>query len=484
MNLSQLKNASLLSSSGLISALIVLLTLPILTRIYAPKEFGIAAVCISISAIVGTVATLRYEVALVVADNLRKAAALFLFALCLSAVFSTVLYFIVSGLSLSEGLSSATGNTQSLYLWTALGAFSVGFYNTLTQWHVRNRLYRLQSLCIVMVAVVTNLVPISFFMLSGVSDPLYIVQGYVLGYAIASACGIVVLLRMGNAPPISFNAREYLQALREFGDFPKYSLPLVFAAIMRDRGAPILLGSLVSVEVAGAFSVIQRLLNFPGSVLSQGLRPILFNAVIEDLREAAKLQQHVSQLLIRLAIPCLIAVIALDKALVSAILGDDWTPFASLVLPMMPYAIVLCLCNWLDRVYDGMGRLRWAAGYEMINALVTVIVLVTMLGMGFSPIIGVGAYSIAFFLLSLYYIHKACGILRTDGSSTVYKLTLGCLSAVTIGVLVREEVSARQSWCFEFLVLGGAGAWLAVALWYTAKTMGLFAKRSSQRLED
>lgn len=479
MNLSQLKNASLLSSSGLISALIALLTLPILTRIYTPKEFGIAAICISASAIVGVLATLRYEVAIVVADTSRKAAALLFFALFLSAVFSTLLYFIISCFSLSEVLSSATYNTQSLYPWTALGAFFIGLYNTLTQWHVRNELYRLQSLCVVMVAVVTNIVPILFFMLSGVADPLYIVQGYVLGYTAACICSIMLLLRKGRAPPFWFDACEYLQALREFGDFPKYSLPLVFAAVMRDRGAPILLGSLASVEVSGAFSVIQRLLNFPGSILSQGLRPIMFNAVIKDLREAAKLQQNVSRILITLSIPCQIAVIALDEKVVSAALGDDWAPFANLVLPMMPYAIMLCLCNWLDRVYDGTDRLRWAAGYEIINAVVTIIVLVTMLGLGFPATIGLGTYSIAFFLLSLYYIQKASNILGIDGRSITYKLSLGCLGASAVGALVREQVSASQSWHLELAVLGGAGIWLLIALWSTAGVSGLFANRVS-----
>lgn len=481
MNLSQLKNASLLSSSGLTSALITLLTLPILTRIYAPTEFGIAAVCISASAIVGAVATLRYEVALVVADNRRKAAALFFFALFLSAAFSTVMYFIVCCFSLSEVLRSATDNKQSLYLWMALGAFFVGCYNTLAQWHIRDRLYRLQSLCVVMVAVVTNLVPILFFILSGVPEPLYIVQGFVLGYGVASICSIVVLLRMGKAPPIWFDAREYLYALREFGDFPKYSLPVVFAAVARDRGAPIVLGSLVSVEVAGAFSVIQRLLNFPVSILSQGLRPIMFNTVIEDLREAAKLHQHVSRLLITLSIPCQIAVIALDEAVVSAILGVEWAPFANLILPIMPYAIVLCLCNWLDRVYDGTSNLRWAAGYEMVNAVTTIIVLVAMLGMGYSAIIGLGAYSVVFFLLSLYYIHKASYILGADSRTIIYQLSLGCLIALAVGMLVREQVLATQSWQLELAVLGGAFIWLLIALYKASRVTDLFLDRESRK---
>ena len=481
MNLSQLKHASLLSSSGLISALISLVTLPILTRIYSPKEFGIAAVCISATAILGAVATLRYDVALVVADNRRKAAALFFFALFLSAASSTVLYFIVCCFPTSEVLRSATDNTQSLYLWMALGAFFVGCYNTLTQWHVRDRLYRLQSLCVVMVAVVTNLVPILFFILSGGSEPLYIVQGYVLGYGVASICSVVVILRMGKAPPLWFDAREYLHALREFGDFPKYSLPVIFAAVARDRGAPIVLGSLVSVEVAGAFSVIQRLLNFPVSILSQGLRPIMFNAVIEDLREAAKLQQNVSRLLITLSIPCQIAVIALDEAFVSAILGVEWAPFANLVLPMMPYAIVLCLCNWLDRVYDGTERLRWAAGYEIINAVATIIVLVTMLGMGFSAIIGVGAYSVVFFLLSLYYIQKASYILGADSRIIIYQLSLGCLIALAAGVLVREQVLATQSWHLELAVLGGALIWLLISLYNASRVTDLFQDRESRK---
>ena len=50
-----------------------ILAMPIITRLFAPDVFGLAAVFSSITAIIGVVACLRYEIAIMLPENHAEA---------------------------------------------------------------------------------------------------------------------------------------------------------------------------------------------------------------------------------------------------------------------------------------------------------------------------------------------------------------------------------------------------------------------------
>ena len=78
-----------LVSGTSLAQVISLLAAPILTRIYAPEAFGIAALFASITGILSVLACMRYELAIVLPDNDREAANLL--AVCL------VITFLIAG---------------------------------------------------------------------------------------------------------------------------------------------------------------------------------------------------------------------------------------------------------------------------------------------------------------------------------------------------------------------------------------------------
>lgn len=63
----------LVSGTGL-TQLIGVLAAPILTRLYAPEAFGVAALFASLTGIPGVLACMRYELSIVLPDNDREAA--------------------------------------------------------------------------------------------------------------------------------------------------------------------------------------------------------------------------------------------------------------------------------------------------------------------------------------------------------------------------------------------------------------------------
>ncbi|EFK95942.1 polysaccharide biosynthesis protein, partial [sediment metagenome] len=68
-----IKNIFTLLSGSTIAQVITLLAIPVLTRIFTPQDFGFFAVYFSLATIVSTVATGRYELAIMLPKHKKDA---------------------------------------------------------------------------------------------------------------------------------------------------------------------------------------------------------------------------------------------------------------------------------------------------------------------------------------------------------------------------------------------------------------------------
>ena len=68
------RNVATLMTGGVIANLLSLAAIPIVSRLFNPDDFGVAALFVSITTILSTVATLRYEHAIVLPESREEAA--------------------------------------------------------------------------------------------------------------------------------------------------------------------------------------------------------------------------------------------------------------------------------------------------------------------------------------------------------------------------------------------------------------------------
>ena len=67
-----LKNIFTLLSGATIAQIIILISIPILTRIYTPEDFGFIAIYLSIANIIAAISTGRYEQAIIFTKKKEK----------------------------------------------------------------------------------------------------------------------------------------------------------------------------------------------------------------------------------------------------------------------------------------------------------------------------------------------------------------------------------------------------------------------------
>ncbi|MHB1295972.1 MAG: lipopolysaccharide biosynthesis protein [Anaerolineae bacterium] len=128
----------LVSGTTIAQALGVLLT-PILTRLYAPEAFGTLALFTSVTSIIGVVACLRYEFAIMLPESDEEAANLLALSL-LAAVAITALC--VPIITLGRPLLLRLLNAPELgpYLWLVPPmVFCAGAFSALNYWNSRTK---------------------------------------------------------------------------------------------------------------------------------------------------------------------------------------------------------------------------------------------------------------------------------------------------------------------------------------------------------
>ena len=145
----------LASGTGIAQA-IGILAAPIVARLYAPDAYGIAATFVSIVAIVGVVACLRYELSIVLPDNDRDAVNLFAISLLAAALVATV---IAAGAWFGRDLIVRLLPIPEIapFMWLVpVAIFVQGAFMALNYWNSRTRHFARLSVAQVSSSAVTT----------------------------------------------------------------------------------------------------------------------------------------------------------------------------------------------------------------------------------------------------------------------------------------------------------------------------------------
>lgn len=133
------------------------LAAPVIARLFAPEAFGVAALFASITGIVGVVACLRYELAIMLPKTDEEAVNLLgvsLFFVLIVTIISTLIIFFADDVIVNLFNSPEL----SKYLWLVpLAVFVTGIFTALNYWNSRTKHFGRLSIARVVSSVVTQM---------------------------------------------------------------------------------------------------------------------------------------------------------------------------------------------------------------------------------------------------------------------------------------------------------------------------------------
>ena len=349
---------TLLTGSVLAHALPLLLG-PVLTRQYAPQDFGQYALLWAVATNLAVVACARYEFALPLEKRPDRAA--LLMALCAH------LLLVVTAASTCVALALVFGRGMAIAWLLPAGLLAIGATQWLSLWATRAQRFGLLSA--------------ARFVQQGGGAVLQVLAGLfklgpvglLLGPIVAGLGAAWLLAR--PAPQRGWRQmwRQPLPRLKAMAvrhrDFPIFNTPHAFIGALQDTLALLLIAAWVGEAAAGFWALALRYLKAPatllGGALSQALYPQLVHA--RSAHEARTLVRRTMLTLSLLAAPLAAILLLWGPSLFAWLFGMQWSDTGALARGLALYIGLHFIASPLSVVTLAWRAQPWALRLSLVG---------------------------------------------------------------------------------------------------------------------
>jgi O-antigen/teichoic acid export membrane protein len=395
----------------LFSQIFLLATLPVISRLYSVEEYAQWALLLAASGIVTVVISLRYELYIVQAKSTDEISQIVksIIGIALLLSFLVFLVFLIPIVNSFFFGSIAHNRLLFVFLAISLALFFclLSVINQVLVWHER---YSHISYVNMSVPVVTSVLQI-LFAVNGEGSALTLAFAAIIGQLTGIIVGLVrnPLLGVLRIPFKKHLAFEILSANKEF---PMYSVPYMLAGSIKDRVSLLLISNFVGNLGVGAFFWSYKLLYTPVSLVSVGLRPVIYKSACSGDKDT--LESQISILLetiLFMALPVAIVFSVISKELFSFVFGAKWAEAGVLSQFLVWPMLILMLCNWMDRLFDYKKKQRTALILELGSSILILGYLVLAFRVGCELPLVTAGFSFLLLLYHLFYLRCVSVIL-------------------------------------------------------------------------
>lgn len=319
---SAVRSVAQISGGTLAGQGIVLLVSPLLTRLYSPSEFGFLGVFAAVTAVVGILASLRFDQALPVVPEEDRYAVFKLSALLLIGTTAISLIVLLIGWTWVQPYTQ--GHALLFVVSVPLGVLWAGTYQLLSAWAVRLQEYRTigQTKVTQGVGMAATQVVLGVSGLGAV--------GLVLGDLVGKGGGIGALSRSlrGEWRRIWEPGRAALRSVAsKYRDYPTY---MTLATLFSSSSLYLpyfLLQPLYGARTVGFFLLVQRIVSTPTSLVGKAVANVFFGRASDAARQGRAIGPLLRVGMVTLAavgIPGVVVVMFIAKDAFHLIFGAEW----------------------------------------------------------------------------------------------------------------------------------------------------------------
>lgn len=322
------------------AAVITLLAVPLIARLFEPEHFGVAALFISIFAPIGPISTLCYERATILPKEDEHAVKLVWLALAILAVFSAA-FMLFLGLSESVNLNIPFINRVGEWKWLLpLALVFYGLMNIAENWLVRAKRFKLIASADVGQSLGTAFSRLLFGVLLGSSIGA-LITGYLIGLAVKLGLlgkGMWGVLRIKKS---QYALNDIKIVAAEYSDFPVYNAPARFVRAFAQNLPILMLGYIFSPATAGFYAMANRLVRMPMDIAASAVRRTYLQRATELSQQGNKVYGMALKITVALALLGILPMALLwfeGQSIITWLLGDRWAEagyYAQLLSPWL-----------------------------------------------------------------------------------------------------------------------------------------------------
>ncbi len=337
-----------------ISQAVIVLSAPVLSRIYPVELFGILQLFTTIVLTLSIVSGLRYEFAILLPSEHRDGLHLVILSLFFSlivALISGVLFYIFR-----EPVSALLNASQlSPYLrLTGFGIILFGGYNAVNFWNTRHNRYKLLAQGRIAYGGLMVLIQILFGLLYYPS-PLGLILGLFIGKISEDCIHLFGIIQ--NDKDIfkkGISGSNLVAQMKKYKKFPKFSLWASLINTFSWQVPTLFLALFFNTTIVGFYMMGDRVIRMPINVIGRAIAQVFFQKGAEAHREGKidLIFLQTVKMLSQIGFIPLLVLTFVGKELFIVLLGQKWAEAGVYVQIMAPWAFILFLASPLSNIIN------------------------------------------------------------------------------------------------------------------------------------
>ncbi|NPA71677.1 MAG: lipopolysaccharide biosynthesis protein [Gammaproteobacteria bacterium] len=358
------RNVALVTSGTVLGQAIVVAISPILSRIYAPEDFGAFAVFASTVGILAIVASMRYEIAIPLPAEDADAWALAKLAL-LGALVVGVVLLLSSGFwtgPFAQKMGLSTGQSKVVYL-IPFGIVVTTSFQIMNYLVIRNSRHH----------VLAKSKVVQGFISASAQTGLGVVGAGAPGLALGLIAG-----RFGSAlySYFSLNARSIelpslFQVAKKYSRFPKLALLSGGINALAVEMPMLLTSAIFGTGVAGLYSLAQRVVAAPMSMVGNSIAQVYMAKLGEYVRnentEAITLYVGIAKKLFKASIVPFALLALVSPYVFGLLFGPSWQTAGEIVRVLTPAFFARFVVVPLSQTLNYIGRQDYQLAWDLFR---------------------------------------------------------------------------------------------------------------------
>lgn len=396
-----LKDSFLLVISSAIAQIVLIFSVPIISRIYSPEQFGIFTLFNYLALIFIPVINARFDLLIINSKTTKKANAIAQISIMISLII--IIFTILAGV---VGSIVLKGYYLEIISFVLLLVF-VSLTNIFTSYLNLNKKYFHISIINITRTLLMVIVQIAFGWLTHNS------LGLILGFTLSYLAGIIIGFKEFKKHfKLNKNIRYLKKVFKLHSNQLFYSTPSIIINSLTFSVTVFIIGLMYSTKDVGIYGMATRILNVPIVVAGMGLSKIFMQKASEDYYKFNNFRPVLLKFSLGLFFLGLIAygpLLLLKEEVVLLFLGRDWLEVTILFIPFVTLYVTrlivstISLANivinkqHIDLIFQG-GTL----GLTIVSSLISYI-----LGLDFQSFVWLNSLTVTVSFITFYiYIFK------------------------------------------------------------------------------
>lgn len=331
------KNVLTLVAGTTIAQAIPLAISPILTRLYSPDEFGVYALFLSITAILGSIVSGRYEQAIILPKKDEDAVNILSFGLLITIFISilTLILVILFNPFFTQILENESISTWLYFI--PLVIFLLGLFNLLTYYNIRMGEFKDLAKATVIKSVILSMSQLILgFLKYGAGG---LISGQILSQ-FSSNLKLFLNVIKDKVLLSSISAKNMQLQAKRYKKFPLFSSWAILANKLSLNLFPILISTIFSLSTLGIYSLVQKVLGMPSRLIGASISQVFLKHATEEINTYGNIRKSFNGTLKKLftiGFPSFLIIFLVVEDLFEIVFGQEWRiggTYAKILIPL------------------------------------------------------------------------------------------------------------------------------------------------------